>query len=408
MSNDVIFAAAGNGKTYNICNEAIKLASETNKLILLVSYTNEGVHSLEKEYRKQNFGVLDKNVIIKTWYSFLLSELIKPYQCLLKIKKKQYKNEYDFAIPENHIKSIAFYQDEERPLWYKNVHIQYYLNSAQDIRKDSVSHLAVRCIEDSKDKAIERLEAIYSHIFFDELQDYAGWDLEIFLRLFSSEIQIRCVGDYKQATFRTNNSPKYKQYRDERIKDFFLVQSNNGVCELSYSNTTRRFNQEICDFVNTIFNDKESTICPYQDCMYPQVEHTGVYMIDNQYIEQYCQLYNPTILRYDRNSKIKFNHSCQVFNYGNSKGATFERTIIVPVGTVLPFIKEQKNITSNQTRSKFFVACTRAKHSIVFAVDNPKTSSFFKPVSIEIGSNTIPAFRYQMQETKENRNRENK
>ena len=89
MSNDVIFAAAGNGKTYNICNEAIKLASETNKLILLVSYTNEGVHSLEKEYRKQNFGVLDKNVIIKTWYSFLLSELIKPYQCLLKIKKKQ-------------------------------------------------------------------------------------------------------------------------------------------------------------------------------------------------------------------------------------------------------------------------------------------------------------------------------
>ena len=79
MSNDVIFAAAGNGKTYNICNEAIKLASETNKLILLVSYTNEGVHSLEKEYRKQNFGVLDKNVIIKTWYSFLLSELIKGY-----------------------------------------------------------------------------------------------------------------------------------------------------------------------------------------------------------------------------------------------------------------------------------------------------------------------------------------
>ena len=65
MNNTVIFAAAGNGKTYNICKEAVDLAAKNNKYILLLSYTNEGVHSLKTEYQKQNYGVIDKNVIIK-------------------------------------------------------------------------------------------------------------------------------------------------------------------------------------------------------------------------------------------------------------------------------------------------------------------------------------------------------
>ena len=83
MNNCVVFAAAGNGKTHSICKEAIALAAESTKYIYLVTYTNEGVRSLEREYKKQNFGVLDQNVVITTWYSFLLSELIRPYQCTL-------------------------------------------------------------------------------------------------------------------------------------------------------------------------------------------------------------------------------------------------------------------------------------------------------------------------------------
>lgn len=395
MNNEVIFAAAGNGKTYKICQKSIKLASKTDRYILLVTYTNEGVRSLEKEYRKQNFGVVDKNIIIKTWYSFLLSELIKPYQCLLKLKCKHYKKEYDVTIPENYIKSIAFYQDEEMPRWYCGEHIQYYINSAKDIRKDNVSCLACKCIEHSDNKAIDRIESIYSHAFFDELQDYAGWDLEILKRLFNSNISVKCVGDYKQATFRTNNSLKNKQYRDDKIRDFFVLQKNASICSLSYNNTTRRFNQEICTFVNTIHNDKESYICPCDETTSNNAENTGVFIIDNRYIEQYCNYYNPTILRYQCDSKIKFNHNCPIFNYGNSKGATFDRVVIIPVGTVLPFINEQKKITSNQTRSKFFVACTRAKHSVVFAMDNPKENRLFKQQQIINGDISIPVYKYR-------------
>ena len=42
MSNTVVFAAAGNGKTYNICKKAKEIAKNNSKEILIVSYTNEG------------------------------------------------------------------------------------------------------------------------------------------------------------------------------------------------------------------------------------------------------------------------------------------------------------------------------------------------------------------------------
>ena len=66
MNNQVIFAAAGNGKTYSICSQAKGVANDGNKCVLLISYTNEGVHALESEYKKQNCGVLDEKIIIKS------------------------------------------------------------------------------------------------------------------------------------------------------------------------------------------------------------------------------------------------------------------------------------------------------------------------------------------------------
>lgn len=323
MNNDVIFAAAGSGKTYGICSKAIRLATQTKKTILLVTYTNEGVHSLETEYKKQNLGVIDSNVKIATWYSFVLSDFIKPYQCLLNLKYKYYKKEIPCDVPENYIKSIAFYQNEDTPRYYNKGHIQYFINGAHDIQKNKVSELAYKCNADSSGKVIERLEEIYSHIFFDELQDYAGWDLELLLLLFSSVIPTTCVGDYKQATFRTNNSLKNKQFRDDKIKDFFELQQSKGICSITYSKVTRRFNQDICDYVNTIHGDANNQVCQCCEMEFPN-ENTGVYIIDPKYLSDYCSFYSPTILRYDRDSTIPFSHNCQVLNYGNSKGLTLD------------------------------------------------------------------------------------
>ena len=288
--------------------------------------------------------------------------------------------------------SIAFYETEPPPRYFNQTHVQYFVNRHGDISPDRTSHLAYLCNEHSGGKVVTRMEEIYSHIFIDELQDYAGWDLEIIRLLFESKIQVSCVGDYKQATYRTNNSPKNRQYRDENIRKYFTALEQRRLCTVSYENTTRRFHQEICDFINTIHNDADSIVFP--DPMVNQKEqpdNIGVYLIEPQYLSKYCEYYKPIILRYAKNSKID---ECEIINYGGSKGATYNRVLIIPVSTVLPFIKGQSLITSNQTRSKFYVACTRAKHSVAFAVSNPKESKVFRSVEIKVGDIIIPAFKF--------------
>ncbi len=395
MSNEVVFAAAGNGKTYSICEKAINELDKGKKCVLLISYTNEGVRSLEHEYKKQNNGVLNDRVVVKSWYSFLLSDFIKPYQCLLNLKNKNYKNEYPIEIPENFVKSIAFYDNELPPRYYNQTHIQYYMNRSGDVVPDRTSCLAFLCNKHSDGKVVARMESIYSHVLIDELQDYAGWDLDIIKLLFESQLHVLCVGDYKQATYRTNNSQKNKQYRDEKIRDYFKMLEQKHICSVSYVNTTRRFNKDICDFINIIHGDEDTKISP-DHCMGKEIQpdNIGVYMIDLKYLAEYCDYYHPIILKYDKNSTIGFRCKCDVFNYGGAKGATYERTVIIPVSTTLPFIKKQARINSDRTRSKFYVACTRAKYSVVFAMNTPKENEIFKVTELRFADKLIPALKF--------------
>lgn len=395
MNNKVVFAAAGHGKTFQLCAEAKQSILNSKKYVLLISYTNEGVKSLENEYKKQNSGVLDSRIIIKTWYNFLLSDFIKPYQCLLKLKYKFKTTEFDFPFPEYYIKSIDFQSESKAKYGITKSHVQYYLNSNHDIYRDKVSELAYLCNQHASNKVVNRIEELYSHIYIDELQDYAGWDLEIIELLFQSQVLISCVGDYKQATFRTNNSQKNKKYRDDQIVNFFAELEGRGICSILYKNTSRRLNQEVCTYVNSFYNDIKSEICPdffkqHEDAL----DNEGVYIIDIRYLKQYCEYYRPTILRYNKNSKVDFYHEDNVFNYGNSKGSTFERIVILPVKTIVPHLEKPSKIASRQTKAKFYVACTRAKRSIVFAISNPKETEKFKFTEICIGDATIPAYRY--------------
>lgn len=395
MSNEVVFAAAGNGKTYSICKQAREIVSCSEKYVLLVSYTNEGVKSLEKEYKEQNGGVLDSRVIIKTWYGFLLSELIKPYQCLLQLSYKRYKQEYPFNIQQNWIESLAFYAKDLPPIYFNQNHIQYFAYGNGDLVPDRASNLAILCNEHSEGKVIKRMEDLYSHVFFDELQDYAGWDLEIIKLMFQSQMKITCVGDYKQTTYRTNNSTKNSRYRDEKVKDYFAELAKKNLCTMQYANTTRRFNQQICDFVNMIHNDAETAVRPDPECTISCMdENIGVYMLEPKYLKLYCETYHPVILRYSKTTNIEFTNECRIINYGGSKGATYERTLILPVSTVLPFLMEQQYIAKDQTRAKFYVACTRAKHSVVIAVDKPRANEYFSPCFISLEGIEIPAFRF--------------
>ncbi len=81
--NIVKISAAGAGKTWDICHDALAVTEAGDKKVLITTYTNRGANSIRNEIRKQNQGVLSPQVHVKTWYEFLMSDLIKPYQSSL-------------------------------------------------------------------------------------------------------------------------------------------------------------------------------------------------------------------------------------------------------------------------------------------------------------------------------------
>lgn len=395
MNNRVVFAAAGNGKTYSICESALRFSkTNPNKNVLLITYTNEGTNALIKEFKKQNCGVLEPNVIIKTWFSFLLSDFIKPYQIELKFKLKRFREEIDIRIPENHVNSIDFYSDDKKEKFYNKTHYQYYFHYNNDLWKDDVADLAIKCCDDSNGKPIKRLEDIYSQIYIDELQDYAGWDLEIIKLLFDSSIDITCVGDYKQATFRTNNSPKNKQYRDFKIKNYFLDLQRKKICTVEFNNTTRRCCKELCKFINSIYSSETESNIESDVSVAESKDYSGVYIMNRNSVDRLLSAAELTFLRYNKTIQIPWRCD-EKYNYGASKGLTFDNVVVIPVGTVIPFLGNGADINSEQTKAKFYVACTRAKHMIVFVLDSFRENEIFKTFNLNVNGTNIECFKYK-------------
>jgi len=57
------------------------------------------------------------------------------------------------------------------------------------------------------------------------------------------------------------------------------------------------------------------------------------------------------------------------WNYGKSKGLTFERVLIYPTQDIKKWIKDNTQQLAQSTRCKFYVAITRAKHSVAIVYD---------------------------------------
>ena len=209
LNNTIKMSAAGSGKTWGICNAALKLASDPKqtKRILITTYTNKGIDSIRNEIRKQNNGVLHEQIIVKSWFQFLLSELIRPYQTY--IAKINEIRSFDFT------KSYGFVN-------YGVVGSKSrYIDRNGYVLSNYASELSVQLNQKSGGLVIDRLEHIYSHVFVDEIQDLTGDDLSIIDLLFRSQIETICVGDNKQATYKTHNTRKKKNLSGAKIWDFF-------------------------------------------------------------------------------------------------------------------------------------------------------------------------------------------
>lgn len=374
QSNNIIrVEAAGAGKTYNICKEALEKAdnTESDKRVLLLSYTNRGVGAIKDEVCKQNMGVIDSKIDIMTWYSFILNELVKPYQNVI------------FQI--NEVKSIDF-SDAHGKVNYKNTGTrERYITSNGDIKSKEIAELVLQINKKSQGKVMNRLSRVYSHIFIDEVQDMAGYDLDIIETLMYSDIEVICVGDNKQATFKTNSSIRNKSKSGTKIWDFFQKLISEDVVEVQKNLISRRFNQEICSFANMVYPNENNI----GTSMNEKTDHDGVILINTNDVQKYYNYYRPIVLKYDKKTSTDDYHS---FNFGECKGMTFERVLIYPNGPFKDFLLKGKEL---KTPQKYYVAATRAKYSIAFVVDTfPKKAEWLKSEELYLGNEKIKVLRY--------------
>lgn len=341
MSNKVIIAAAGSGKTRHLVKEALSCPAAR---VLITTFTDRNTDEIKNRIIKE-IHCIPNNITVMPWFSFLLTHGVRPYQSAVYSERR-----IDNLVLMNHQSALGISETDFR---------NHYLNKDGKIYSDKIAKLACKIDMLTKGLVISRLSCIYSHIFIDEVQDLAGYDLEFVELLLKSEINTLLVGDHRQGTFSTNRSNKNKQFRQERINSYFAKLCKKGIIE--YDDTTLNTNYRcipaICNFANSIFPEYAGCLSGNKDI----VEHMGVYIVRDEDIDDYLDRYRPVQLRY--NTRTQASPKCSVMNFGASKGQSFDRVLIYPTDNIIQWILKGKELKP-ETRSKFYVAVTRARYSV--------------------------------------------
>lgn len=368
-------SAAGSGKTYDICKEALERARNSER-VLITTYTNRGAEAVRKEIRKQNDGVLDSCIVVKTWFTFILSDMIKPYQVFL-------------TKEIGGVRSLDYSQTYGVINYAKKGTKRKYITEGKNVRSNEAASLVILLNQLSRGLVINRIEDVYRAIFFDEIQDLAGDDIEIIQLLINSSTDVICCGDNKQATFRTHNAKKNKALTGKNIWSFFEELEKKGVVEVERNLSSRRFNSQICEFANSVFPVGE----PITTLMNEKTEHDGIFMIGSESINLYQQYFASQVLRYDVKAET---YGYAAVNFGACKGETFDRIIIIPNGPLKKFLKNKIPLDNPE---KYYVAVTRARYSITFVLEElPNTIDGYAECYIECGNERIRALKYIIEE----------
>jgi DNA helicase-2/ATP-dependent DNA helicase PcrA len=345
--NKVVIASAGSGKSTGITRQAL---ADSSKRAVLITYTNNNAEQIGRHFYAA-VGHIPKHVHVSSWFAFLLRHLVRPYQR---------------ALVNKHVDRLNFNQGESALYSKQSDILRHYFDSSGAIYRDKVSKFVCEVNKQTSGKPIERLEKIFDSLYIDEVQDIAGFDLELVELFLKSSITITLVGDIRQATFTTHNARKNRQYGKDKIIDRFLLWEAESLCEIKYQNVSHRCVQAICDFADRLYPSHPKT----QSLNTAVTDHDGIFAVRKKDIPAYMVRYSPQTLRYDRRT---VDVPGKPMNYGVSKGLTFERTLIFPTTKIAKFL-----LTGNPahagTLPKFYVAITRARQSTAFVIaDNAKS-----------------------------------
>lgn len=377
MSNKLIIASAGAGKTHRIAEQSVEMANNGQK-VLIVTYTESNQSEILSKCK--SLGVTDlKNIVIKGWYTFLLEDLIRPYQAMVFDKRIEAIN---FNSSNPHMRGGRTIAGTSEKVG-RRLNPRHFLTSCNTkAHTEFLSKLALRISVASARQTISRLSAIYQHLFIDEVQDLAGWDFDVLKYMARADCDLTCVGDFRQTIYSTSSNPKQPKTNQQKLNAF----GSMGF-EIEHMAISRRCIQLICDYADTVhrhdgYNETNSLVDEVPE---QYADHLGVFIVSRPHLQAYLRTYEPVILRASISSARFLNDtSIKKVNFGMSKGLGFNRTLVIPTDKIKLFLRGNLDsfdgMNTDKARNNFYVACTRARYSLAFLMDEQHIGDCTLPI----------------------------
>jgi DNA helicase-2/ATP-dependent DNA helicase PcrA len=319
------------------------LAADGN--VLIATYTNENQRII-RDRIADKVGAIPSNITVMGWFSFLISQCAKPYQRAMTGKP--------FAI-----RGLNFVGERSRSACKSE--LRYFLDKNDALYRNAVSDFVCTLNTKTNGAVVSRLEKVYGHILIDEVQDLVGYDLDVLDMLMASNTALTLVGDPRQHTYSTNRSMKNHRYQGQGMAEWFAERER--ICELETRTCNYRCNQAICDFADSIYPNLPST----QSLNTHTTGHDGIFEIPVSEAPAYWLKYRPVVLRHSKKADTM---GLSAANIGKAKGSTFDRVLIFPTQPMLDFLKK-RDPTRLKAPESLYVAVTRARYSVAFAVPDP-------------------------------------
>ncbi|WP_055126793.1 UvrD-helicase domain-containing protein [Pseudomonas mediterranea] len=349
MPNHLTLAVAGGRKTQGLV-EHCKAASPERR-IAIVTFTQTNQQEIRHRLSAQAGD--RHNLEVLGWYTFLLRHFAQPF--------------LRFKFPNLRVGGFDY---DGRPFRMAKGRDRY-MNRNNQVYACELGRLAYELVG-ATPALLRRLECMYDEILIDEVQDLSGYDWEIIHALLNSQIDVRMVGDVRQAVLSTNpRGQKNKRYGYGAALEWFKQREADGLLDIHYATTTYRCRTEIATFSDSIFD----VAWGFPGTTSKNTElsgHDGVFLIHSKHVDEYVERFQPQCLRYSSNSAKQY--PLEFMNFKVCKGATFERVLIAPTKNIEDFIKKNVHLESTSA-AVFYVAVTRAKQSLAIITDQPGASA---------------------------------
>ena len=383
----LIIAAAGSGKTTYIVKEALAAREKLGKYerILITTYTENNAEEINKKIISKN-RFTPSNIIVQTWFSFLLQHGVRPYQDTLfeELWDKRIKGVFFWDnLNKKDRRRLKRIRGKEKN--GKTYNKDYFFTKDLRIYTDTLSKFVYRTLREEREEkenfTLSRIKGIFPKIYIDEMQDLAGYDLNFVEFLLKEGANVTLVGDPRQCTYLTNYGKKGKGKDGSRKDATEFFEGKIDIDEITLKDSFRNC-QAICDFANRMHGNKYGTCTSNaercNDFKREKYEkHGGIWIVHEKYVKKYTETYAPKILRDSKRVVLPpFVKTNDVLNFGASKGLTFDRVLIYPTEPMEKWLKnpsdpfgENSENKTNVSSCKFYVAITRARYSVAFVVD---------------------------------------